>query len=145
MPTPKNQHVAWLSVENDDNDAFLMQRALARVLGSVALYRVRNGAQARAYLAGDGIFADRSAFPLPALILSDLRMPLMNGLELLAWVKQHPKLCRIPFVVLTSSNHATDLDQAQSLGVADYLIKPHDPQDLIKLIQVLATRFSLDR
>ena len=69
-----------LFVEDDPNDALLLQRALQRVCGSVPLQRVAHGGEALAYLQGEGKYADRTAHPRPTLLIMDLKMPVMGGI-----------------------------------------------------------------
>src|SRR6516165_8930972 len=114
----------WLIVENDDDDFYLVRRAFTRANSPIRFQRAKNGLEAKAYLRGEGPWANREVYPLPSLILSDVKMPAAGGLELLAWIKQEPLLASIPFVLLTNSNSPVDREQAKTLGVADYLVKP---------------------
>jgi CheY-like chemotaxis protein len=82
--------------------------------------------EARDYLTGAVPFGDWQGFPLPALILSDIKMPRFDGFELLEWVKLQPHLSNIPFVILTSSDLQTDLARADEFGADQYLVKPVD-------------------
>lgn len=113
-----------LLVEDDQDDVFIMQRALR--LGKIAnpLQVVRDGQEALDYLAGTGRYADRSQYPLPFLIFLDLKMPYLSGFEVLAWLRQQPLLEGIVVVVLTGSAEARDQDRAYALGARTYLVKP---------------------
>lgn len=126
-----------LLAEDDPNDVFLMQRAFKKAEFSSILHVVPNGEQAIAYLSGHQEFGDRLIFPIPALILLDLKMPRRSGLEVLTWIrKQDSSIRRIPVVMLTSSKQNSDVNQAYDLGANSYLVKPVTFEKLLE--QVLA-------
>lgn len=130
-------HETILAVEDEDDDVALLKRAF-RKTGVVNPVRFLNdGEQAVSYLGGEGQFADRETYPLPSLILLDLKLPRKSGLEVLAWVREQPALRRIPVVVLTSSRQNVDLERAYDLGVNSYLVKPVAFEDLLEMIRVL--------
>src|SRR5439155_13492332 len=110
-----------LMVEDDPNDALLIQRALQKAGLRHPLKLVRDGDQAIAYLSGQGIYEDRQRYPLPFLVLLDLRMPGTDGFEVLQWARQEPALKRLLIVVLTSSNLQSDVDRAYEFGANSYL------------------------
>src|SRR4051812_11872496 len=87
---------------------------------------VTDGDQAIAYLSGTGTYADRKEYPLPMLILLDLKMPRVDGFEVLKWIRSHPGLAAIPVVVLTSSEDIRDVNLAYRLGANSFLVKPMD-------------------
>jgi CheY-like chemotaxis protein len=120
----------WLVAEDGDDDFLLLQRACTQIRPRPQLQWVKDGLEAQCYLAGSGRFADRHSFPLPDLILSDVKMPQLNGFELLAWVKTQPSLESIPFVVLSSSPLERDRDRADKLGADRYLVKEPNPAAL---------------
>lgn len=125
-----------LYAEDDENDAFFMQRAFAR-LAPAALTLVPDGGGAIAYLDGTGDFADRAAHPLPQLLLLDIKMPHVMGLEVLAWVRQQEKFNALPVVMLTSSTQAKDIEFSRRHGANAYLVKPSQSRDLIGLMERL--------
>jgi CheY-like chemotaxis protein len=116
----------WLAVENGADEFYLLQRVCLSFSPQPKLYWARDGIEARDYLAGAGPFGDRHRFPLPILILSDIKMPRFDGFELLEWVKLQPHLSKIPFVILTSSNLQADVARADEFGADQYLVKPVD-------------------
>lgn len=126
-----------LLVEDNSTDILFIQRAFkkANVLNPIRV--VRDGDAAVDYLSGKGSYGDRTQYPLPALILLDLKLPRRNGLEVLGWLKQQELIKRIPVVVLTSSQEDIDIDQAYDLGVSSYLVKPIQLDALKKLVETI--------
>jgi CheY-like chemotaxis protein len=115
---------ALLLVEDNEDDAFLMQRALKQAEIENPLYVVRDGEQAVDYLAGNGGFNDRELYPFPALVFLDLKLPFKSGHEVLAWIRQNAELAELVVVILTSSDEPSDIDRAYKLGANSYLVKP---------------------
>jgi CheY-like chemotaxis protein len=132
------QQSTILMVEDDPNDIFLMERAFRKARLANPLKVVRDGEEAISYLLGDGIYSDREEYPLPLMILTDLKMPRRSGFELLEWLAdQEPALREIPIIVLTSSNELTDVEKAKQLGAKSYLVKPGQLEDLVQLMMRL--------
>jgi CheY-like chemotaxis protein len=125
---------AILVAEDDENDIFLMGRAFTRAGIPNPLFVVHNGQEAVDYLSGKGDFAQRDKYPLPALMLLDLKMPWMDGFDVLKWLRSHTQFDTLPVVVLTSSKLQSDVDQSRQLGVYDYRVKPHSFDDLVRLL-----------
>jgi CheY-like chemotaxis protein len=123
--------------EDDPGDALLLELALARALDDVSLQFVRDGQEAIDYLQGKGCFADRLKFPLPRMVVLDLKLPLVNGLEVIAWVRRQPSLRQIPIVVLTGSDEPKDMNCARELGANCCFIKPSTSDDLPALVKGL--------
>ncbi len=123
-----------LVAEDDSADAFFLQRALKRAGVPVTLCFVRDGQEAIDYLQGDGSFADRTLHPSPDLLLLDLKMPKVNGFEVLAWVRKQPRLQGMEVIVFSSSNAPKDISRAYELGANSYLVKPHSIEDLMQLV-----------
>ena len=124
-----------LYVEDDENDVFLMERAFKKLGLAHPLRTVTDGKQAEAYLAGEEPYANRELNPLPSLVFLDLSMPGKHGLDVLQWIRSQPKLTDLPVLALTSSNQESDIDRAYLLGANGYLIKPGDPDDLIRIVK----------
>jgi CheY-like chemotaxis protein len=124
---------ALLLVEDNEDDIFLMKRALKEARVTNQLCIVEDGQQALDYLAGTGKFADREAYPLPAVVFLDLKLPYVSGHEVLAWIRRQKELESLVVIVLTSSNEASDLSRAYSLGANSYLVKPPTPEQLADL------------
>jgi len=126
-----------LLAEDDENDVLLVQRAFQKSNIANPLQVVRDGEEAVAYLNGELHYADRDRYPLPVLMMMDLKMPRRSGLEVLAWLRQQPGLKRLPVVVLTSSNQSPDINRAYDLGANSYLVKPAGFDSLVQLVKNL--------
>jgi len=126
-----------LLVEDDPNDVMLIERAFRKVNIANPLQTVTDGEQAVAYLAGQEPYVDREHYPLPVLILLDLKLPRKSGLEVLAWMKGQTSLMRIPVVVLTSSKETSDINRAYDLGANSYLTKPVAFDGLLNIVKAL--------
>lgn len=129
---------ALLWIEDDPNDILLGERALQKS-GLPKSIIVRDGEEAIAYLAGVAPYEDRTQFPLPSLILSDLKLPRVSGFEVLRWLRSQESLRRIPFVVFTSSKQRRDIDMAYDLGANAYLVKPIESQVLAERLKSLCS------
>jgi CheY-like chemotaxis protein len=126
-----------LHVEDDPNDTLLFQHACRKAGIVFDLQAVSDGDQAMAYLRGANDFCDRSKFPLPQLILLDLKMPRVSGFDVLTWLQSQDALKGVPVIVLTSSNHDADVKRAYSLGAKSYLVKPVGFEALVELVKTL--------
>lgn len=132
----------WLLVEDDENDFVLMKRAMQRVSADAQLLWVRDGLEAKEYLLGTSVFADRAQFPFPSVILSDLKMPRCSGLELVQWVRLQPSLQMLPFIMFSSSDQQTDVSLAYEDGANWYLAKPSSFEGLVEMLQRLSENLS---
>jgi len=130
-----------LLAEDDENDIFLMRRAFLDAGVQIVVIDVPNGEEAIKYLSGRGPYTDRSSYPLPALLLLDLKMPLLNGFELLSWLQRQVNLRTLPAVVLSSSGLDFDIQRAFQLGARDYLVKPQTHDGLVKLVREINSRW----
>ncbi len=119
-----------LLVEDNEDDVFLMVRALKSAGVELPLQVVTDGQQAVDYLLGRGKHEDRAAYPLPAMIFLDIKMPQVSGLEVLRWLRDQPDLKRIVVIILTSSNQPADVRLAYELGANSYVVKPASFQQL---------------
>lgn len=128
---------AILVLEDDENDAFLLRRALTRLNITNPMHVVVDGEEAVAYLTGAGQYADRTTYPLPGLIITDLKMPRKSGMEVLKWLSEHRELSLIPTLVLTSSKEQTDIARAYGFGANSYMVKPSDFKDLEKMMSLI--------
>ena len=113
-----------LHVEDDPNDVLLLQRAFRKANAALAIHAVTDGDKAVAYLSGAEEFADREKYPLPTVVLLDLKMPRKSGLEVLQWIRGNQVLRRAIVIVFTSSKHDEDVNKAYEIGANSYLVKP---------------------
>jgi len=114
-----------LLVEDDLNDIFLVKRAFKMAHLPDPLQVVTDGQEAINYLKGEGKYADRQGYPLPKLIVMDIKMPRRTGFEVLEWVKGDGRpLRRIPIVIVSSSDNPADINRAYELGANAYMVKP---------------------
>jgi CheY-like chemotaxis protein len=128
---------AILIVEDNEDDVILTRRALKSAGIANPLFVVETGADAVDYLSGANSFQDRNRFPLPGIVFLDLKLPLMSGHEVLAWIRAQRHLEGLVVVVLTSSNEPSDLRRSYSLGANSYLVKPPTAQQLLDLAKAL--------
>jgi CheY-like chemotaxis protein len=135
-----------LIAEDDPSDVFLLKRAFALAEVPATLHFVSDGQEAIDYLEGDAAYQDRAAYPLPDLMLLDLKMPRLNGFDVLSWLRRQPGLKRLLVTVLTSSDQPDDINRAYDLGANSYLLKPHSSSDLSELVaQVKRYWFDLNQ
>jgi CheY-like chemotaxis protein len=125
-----------LVVEDEPTDVMLLRRAFSRTGTRSQLYSVSDGDLAVAYLAGEGVYADRVQHPMPDLVLLDLKLPRRSGFEVLAWVRRHARLGSLPAIMLTSSRERIDVDKAYALGANSYFAKPVSFDELVELVRV---------
>jgi len=116
-----------LLVEDDPNDVALTQRAFERAGFANPLQVLSDGEQAIGYLGGEASYADRNRYPLPILVLLDLKLPRTSGFEVLAWIRGAPNIRRLPVVVLTSSQQSPDIDRAYDAGNPRPLLVHDEP------------------
>lgn len=127
-----------LLVEDDPDDVFFIRNAFERAGIADAPRVARDGEEASAYLLGQGAFSDRRLNPAPSLVLLDLKLPRLSGLEFLAWrARQEARLRSIPVVVLTSSQSPEDLAKAYELGANSYLVKPLESAAQLEMVKTL--------
>ena len=126
-----------LLVENNQDDALLVLRAFQRAGVSRPIQIVTSGMDALAYLQGAHPYDDREKYPLPALVLLDIRMPGMDGFEVLRWIRGRFEFAQLCVVMLTNSDHISDANQAYRLGADSFLVKPLDFQNAAELVRSL--------
>jgi CheY-like chemotaxis protein len=124
---------AILLVEDNEDDVFLMKRALRAAGVANRVFVVETGQQAVDYLAGAPPYQDRCRFPMPVIVFLDLKLPLLSGHEVLAWIRAQRQLEGLTVVVLTSSSEPSDVRRSYSLGANSYLSKPLTAQQLLDL------------
>jgi CheY-like chemotaxis protein len=127
-----------LLVEDNGTDVLLIRRAFDKARLGNPLQVVGDGDAAVEYLGGNGRYLDREQFPLPVLILLDLKLPRRSGLEVLDWLRGQDSLRRIPVVMLTSSEQPRDVNAAYDSGVNSYLVKPVEFEALFEMLKTVS-------
>jgi len=139
-----NRGFTVLLVEDDLNDIFLVKRAFKLAHVRSPLQVVTDGLEAMHYLKGEDKFADRQAFPLPKLVVMDIKMPRRSGFDVLEWAKHDPLLRRIPIVIVSSSEDPADINRAYELGANAYMVKPVDYRAVEHLFQSITQYWGLE-
>lgn len=124
-----------LHVEDDENDAHLFQKACERAGLAAKVFRVEAADVAKAYLLGEGIYGDRSLYPLPQVILLDLKMPRMDGFQFLKWLRQTEAFAGLPVLIFTASMSREDKSRAIADGANSFFVKPSSFEALVKLVE----------
>jgi CheY-like chemotaxis protein len=124
-----------LHIEDDENDALLFQKACDRAGLPAVVQRVEAADEAMAYLLGEGVFGDRARFPMPHVIVLDLKMPRLDGFQFLKWLRQTEEFAAMPVLIFTASISREDKSRAIAEGANSYFIKPNSFEALVKLVE----------
>lgn len=124
-----------LLVEDEPGNILLIKRAMSKLKLNIQIQAVEDGEQAVHYL---------KKSPLPKLILTDIKMPRMNGIELLAWIKQQPEFSTLPVIMFSSSGEIEDINRATALGASSYIVRPGSFTELIEVMQQITPYFNSD-
>lgn len=127
-----------LYVEDSPDDFALFKLASRKCGTPFSLQHAADGELAIAYLSGAGPYADREEFPFPDLVLLDLKMPRLDGFEVLHWIRTNPATKNLPVVVLAGSSFRADIRRALELGANSYAAKPARFEELQVLIDQIA-------
>ena len=139
----KRKETKVLLIEDNRDDALFLERAFQKA-GLMPIDRIiDDGQDAIDYLSGGGRFMDRSAFPPPTHLLLDLKIPKVNGLEILDWLRKSDLLKGLPVAVLSSSGEKLDRERAMKLGVDGYFIKPSRAGELLEVVKQIAALWNL--
>lgn len=131
----KRQNKTILIAEDDPNDQLLITRAFKKIDVTDTIHIVPNGLEAIAYLDGSGKYSDRKTFEFPSMLITDLKMPLVNGFAVLQHLKQNPEREVIPTAVLSASGDTDDIKKAYLAGAKAYLLKPSTTSELESVIK----------
>ena len=129
------ENIEILFVEDSADDAILTIRALTKSGFTNKLLHAKDGAEALDFIYCRGNYAGRNPEEFPKLILLDLKMPKVSGLQVLEQVKSDPRIKSIPVVMLTSSNEGPDIEACFALGANSYIVKPVDSDNFFKAIK----------
>lgn len=134
---PSGQALVVLAAEDDRSDLWFLTEAMGGAGTAVALQAVRDGDEVLRYLLGEGEFGDREKHPLPDVLVLDLKMPRMGGLDVLRWVKENPEYKWLPTIVLSGSVMMDDVRQAYELGASGFFTKPSSFEELKEVVRTL--------
>jgi CheY-like chemotaxis protein len=126
-----------LIAEDDQNDAFILKRALRTAGFNNPFHISKDGADVMCYMKGEEPYGDREKYQFPRILFTDLKMPIVDGFELLQWLQNHEEYSVIPRLVLTSSQQPQDIHRAYQLGANSYLVKPATFDGLVKLLRLV--------
>jgi len=135
--------VEILLVEDSDEDAELTVRALKKHKLANELFRVKDGAEALDFIFATGTYAGRNGQPKPRVVLLDLKLPKVDGMEVLRRMKEDATTRTIPVVMLTSSKEDRDLEAAYRLGVNSYIVKPVEFDKFVSAVEMLGLYWAL--
>jgi CheY-like chemotaxis protein len=126
-----------LVAEDNPDDAILLRRAIEKAGINARVKIVVDGEELLLYLQGRGAYANRTANPLPSLVILDLKMPRKTGLEVLQWMSENPELAIVPTIVLSASNLENDVRAAYDLGANTYFAKPTTFEELVETMRMV--------
>ena len=126
-----------LQVEDDPNDISLFEFAFRKCLPNHILRSVTSGAEARAYLAGEGEYANRELYPFPDIVLLDLKLPDQHGFEVLEWIRAQPAMRGMVVLLFSASVFPGDVERGMALGANSYVVKFMDLDELAAFFQAL--------
>lgn len=134
--------VTMLVVEDQESDYHFIELAMKESRFPTRVRWVQNGIEATQYLMGEGRFADRVEYPLPDILLLDLKMPGMSGHDLLEWLQKRPQYQVIPTLVMSSSDQPQDIRRSYELGATTYFVKPIRFETFVDLCKHIAGYWS---
>ena len=137
MTAGSDQAVEILLVEDNPNDVQLTLHALNRSRLTNRIQVVRDGAEALEFLFATGAYAHRMGADTPKVVMLDLKLPRVDGIEVLRELRAHPRTKTIPVVVLTSSREERDITQTYDLGANSYIVKPVDFEQFAEAVRQL--------
>ena len=126
-----------LLAEDEEDYVLLLRKAFVEACITSPIHTVSTGKELMAYLQGEGKYASRDEYPLPDLLLLDIKLPGYTGVEVLQWIRLQPGLSGLRVLILTSSEEMKDINEAYRLGANSFLLKPYDFSDLVHLAKVI--------
>jgi CheY-like chemotaxis protein len=140
MESPDSKPCVLLADDSED-DIFFARYALEQSGIAWLLHVLGDGREAVNYLSGAGEYANRKKYPLPSVLILDIKMPRLNGFQVLAWARSQPKFRALPIIVLSTSALESDVAQAQQLGATAFKTKPAGLQNVVTLFQEIHERW----
>ncbi len=132
-----------LLVDDQENDLALIRRALQEAEPSTIVRTLPGGQEAIAYLSALLPYDDRGSYPLPAIVLLDIKMPIIDGFEVLRWIRNQPGFAKLPVVMLTASHEINLANRSYQMGATSFFTKPFDfcnPPELSRVVQHLVSK-----
>ena len=126
-----------LLVKDSEDDVFFMRRAMPLTSGQPLLQVAKDGQEAIDYLSGSGEFSDRALYPVPSIVLLDLKLPKVLGMDVLKWIRSRMEFKILPVIILTGSSQHADWERGYRLGANSFMPKPTNLGDLRQLVQCL--------
>jgi CheY-like chemotaxis protein len=137
LPSEASDNKVILIVDDNPHDARLLELSVERLNLQARLQTVSDGGEAIAYIKGDGRYGDRAQYPEPLLLFLDLKMPSVDGFDVLDWLKQHPHYATFPVVVMSGLAEAKQVNRAYNLGARSFVTKPIDPDEIKATLETL--------
>ena len=132
----KKSHPTILVIDDSEDDQFLIKYTFKKIGVTDPIHLLSDGAEAIAYMMGEGKYADRAKFAYPTFIMTDLKMP-MDGFAVLEFLKGNPEWAVIPTVVLSASRDPDDIKKSYMLGASSYHVKPNTTEELRRQLRIL--------
>jgi len=126
-----------LLIEDAEGEALHVKRMLRGAGLEDPVFWLQDGLSAMAYFNGEGIYADRKKYPLPEVVLLDLKMPEIDGYQFLKWLRSQPELTGIVVIVLTAETNPTKIQMAYQLGATSFLAKDANQEEFRNMVQFL--------
>jgi len=135
MNSAPDQQFSILIADDSPDDAIIIRLAFEEAGVAAQLHFVETGEEVLRYLQGSSELPGEDSAAAPNLLLLDLKMPRMDGFEVLEWLRQHPPFDRLPVIVFSGSDQPVDINRALALGAARYLVKPQKMSDMVQLVR----------
>lgn len=133
--SPMERRLSILVIDDDDNDVEFILRAIKKAGYSNPVHVCHDGEEGVTYLSGDGKYSDRAKFPFPQVVLTDLKMSGLSGLEVIKWVRSNAAWRSVPLIVFSSSGMLRDINAAYHEGASCYVKKPSSSEDFERVIK----------
>jgi CheY-like chemotaxis protein len=130
-----DQKITVVIAEDDEDDVMLLENALEAIACEHVVRIVRDGRELLDYLKGEGKYGDRKRYPFPNVLLLDIKMPRLSGLDVLRWLSKHPECSVMPTIVFSASEIEGDIKLAYELGASAYFVKPMAFQNLKEILR----------
>jgi CheY-like chemotaxis protein len=129
------RNLTILIAEDSEDDAYFLRRAMEKIGWKNPVQMLTDGGEVMDYLKGDGQYEDRSRYPFPSVMFIDIKMPRVNGFEVLKWLKEHEQCKVVPTIVFSSSDEPEDIERAYQLGANAYFVKPATADKLERMLR----------